>query len=639
MTRLVTLIHTLLLSLLLAPVTASAGDKAWRFGGGNSDITVKKIAVDAAGNQYMAGTFSDSINFSGLGGGSVTTGNPSDIFVTKRNAAGLFQWSYVIAGSNFEELGDMEVDSAGNVFITGSFFSSKVNFTGDSATRTSAFGSDVFVVKLNTSGTFQWKHTSGGTLASCRALQMTVQSNGSIIWIGGWENGDVDFGGGLRSAENFFVLKLNSSGAYADDYVTPMPSGYAFEMTGLEHDTYGNIYFGGYIYNTDSFSFGGIYHTSTDYDLFVVKLNSALDYVLDYVPSGTSSDQLYSMCMDKAGNLYLGAVFEGDMNWGDSTRSAAGTTPCIVKLSGTFSHMYDYPFVVPSTSTRPNALAVDSLNNVYCAGVSDGAIEFGAGPIPFDNDIFVLKLSPGGTYAAGGKISGDDLDEGFSLAVFRSWVYLTGTTSSTTFDADPGPGTHAPMGAGKLFLARLETPTLVLPVKLITFTAGLAQNAVKLQWTTSLQENIVRYTVERSPDGFSYNDIGSVPLAHNRDAPELTYNFTDYQPLQGNNYYRLRIQEIDGADGFSPLRVVNNRSAFSSRVYPTILNREESFFINSPDVDPVIIDINGRNVSYQKYTSENGMTRISFGKDIIPGVYFLYLPAMPEAEVTRIVIN
>ena len=55
---------------------------------------------------------------------------------------------------------DIDIDSSSNVYITG-YFQGTVNF--GSGNITAAGGSDIFVLKLDSSGTFQWVYTAGGT--------------------------------------------------------------------------------------------------------------------------------------------------------------------------------------------------------------------------------------------------------------------------------------------------------------------------------------------------------------------------------------------------------------------------------------------------------------------------------------------
>ena len=80
-----------------------------------------------------------------------------------------------------------------------------------------------------------------------------------------------------------------------------------------------------------------------------------------------------------------------------------------------------------------------------------------------------------------------------------------------------------------------------LPVKLNYFTAEKVKQSVKLGWASSLENNSKAYVVERSSDGLQFVSIGTVPS----NGRASVYEFTDEAPVAGNNYYRLRMVDID----------------------------------------------------------------------------------------------
>jgi len=127
------------------------------------------------------------------------------------NPSATFQWVSTFGGTSNDIGEDIAVDSSGNSYITGSF-QGTVDFGGGNVT--SAGGADIIVLKLNSSGTFQWVNTYGGT-SSDVGEGITVDSSGNS-YITGWFRETVDFGAGnVTSAggADIIVLKLNSSGA------------------------------------------------------------------------------------------------------------------------------------------------------------------------------------------------------------------------------------------------------------------------------------------------------------------------------------------------------------------------------------------------------------------------------------------
>jgi hypothetical protein len=104
----------------------------------------------------------------------------------------------------------------------------------------------------------------------------------------------------------------------------------------------------------------------------------------------------------------------------------------------------------------------------------------------------------------------------------------------------------------------------VLPVKFGNVTATLKNGTTKVSWSILTEENIVSYSVERSANGTSFNEIGSV-----RANKSGAYNFSDVNPFVGVNYYRVKAVGIDGASKYSTVLKVNNAKGGSEfAIYP-----------------------------------------------------------------------
>jgi hypothetical protein len=86
----------------------------------------------------------------------------------------------------------------------------------------------------------------------------------------------------------------------------------------------------------------------------------------------------------------------------------------------------------------------------------------------------------------------------------------------------------------------------------------------ELIWKVEGEDNLSRYTVQRSKDGVRFEDIGMVMA---RGVPGvLDYNFTDRTPFSGRNYYRLSMQDRDGTKKLSNVVVI----AFSGQINFTV---------------------------------------------------------------------
>jgi hypothetical protein len=184
------------------------GNHQWsKLFGDAKDQTSASVAVDSAGNIFVAGTFPGSINF---GGATLTSAGGTDIYVAKLTQAGEHVWS-----SRFGDLSDqgfarIAVDSAGNVLLTGSYQGS-VDFGGGSLVSLGGpvGGDDIYVAKLDGSGKHLWSRRFGDSLVQT-AKSIAAAKNGNVLLSGSYD-GTLDFGGGPHTNSDkpdAFLVKL-----------------------------------------------------------------------------------------------------------------------------------------------------------------------------------------------------------------------------------------------------------------------------------------------------------------------------------------------------------------------------------------------------------------------------------------------
>src|SRR5690606_37904989 len=116
----------------------------------------KSLAVDAAGNCYLAGIFDTVAVFDQA---TLTSVGYADMFLAKYNSAGTLQWAKQAGGKLNDFLGAIELDNSGNVYMVGGIMDTA---TFDNIQVSSAGISDVFVAKYNSAGNAQWVETAGG---------------------------------------------------------------------------------------------------------------------------------------------------------------------------------------------------------------------------------------------------------------------------------------------------------------------------------------------------------------------------------------------------------------------------------------------------------------------------------------------
>jgi hypothetical protein len=146
-------------------------------------------------------------------------------------------------------------------------------------------------------------------------------------------------------------------------------------------------------------------------------------------------------------------------------------------------------------------------------------------------------------------------------------IHLTSGTISGSFSSINVPAGYVlHQLATQVILAK----NVVLPLTLLAFTAEkTSQEKVFLRWTTTDEQALSHFEVQRSRNPTDFVSIGHV--AARNTSGEHAYRFTDDTPLSATNYYyRLRMVDIDGQARFSPIRVVKLNASAEIKVYPTV---------------------------------------------------------------------
>ena len=183
--------------------------------GGEKNDTATKLAVDAVGNAYVAGSTA-STTFPTVNAAQATFGGgtvffPADVFVTKLNPVGAFVFSTYLGGSlddgsNF----DMAVDASGNVYFAG--VTSSTNFPTANALQPALNGGqDAFVTKLNAAGGFIYSTFLGGS-GNEGASRVAADASGNAYVAGSTTSADLPVAAALQpslgGATDVFVAKI-----------------------------------------------------------------------------------------------------------------------------------------------------------------------------------------------------------------------------------------------------------------------------------------------------------------------------------------------------------------------------------------------------------------------------------------------
>lgn len=107
-----------------------------------------------------------------------------------------------------------------------------------------------------------------------------------------------------------------------------------------------------------------------------------------------------------------------------------------------------------------------------------------------------------------------------------------------------------------------------LPVTLISFGVTAEGKTAQLNWATTSETNSERFEIQRSADAKIWNALSSV-IAQGESSTRANYYFTDTNPLNGQNFYRLKMIDRDGTFAYSRINSIKFKGELNSvKMYP-----------------------------------------------------------------------
>jgi hypothetical protein len=160
----------------------------------------------------------------------------------------------------------------------------------------------------------------------------------------------------------------------------------------------------------------------------------------------------------------------------------------------------------------------------------------------------------------------------------------------------------------------------ILALDGIDLTAKALNKTVELKWFVKNELNVASYDVQFSKDGSNFTSIGKVAPT-NASASLKQYSFNHLSPVNGPNYYRIKMIDKDGSISYSSIRKAEIK--FSNiLVYPNPFGNYLNIVMS--DLNPVklrLIDLSGRQLLQQSFS---GATTIHIN-NITKGVYLLQI--------------
>ena len=327
---------------------------------GASGTTVKneRVAVDAAGNVFVAGTFTGTVNF---GPSALTAKGNADVFVMKLSSAGVVQWVVSGGGTSAETLNGIFAGADGEVYVTGGFFGASATF---GALPLAAAGSgssnrDAFLGRVSAAGAWEWVTAAGGSLAD-QGRALTAAGTGGLWWGGNFQ-GSAAVGSNQLTSQGatdvFFAQVDAATGAITSSFRTGGTGEDA--IMALLSDRAEGFYAAGSF--SSSVSFGSMALASSGVgDGYVARWQKNVQWTWAVPLQGGDDDLVTSLALDAEGRLYAGGYFA-------SESLAAGSST--VNNSSIFSYE-GFVARFTSTGTVKWLRGIQGDNSEYVRGVA-----------------------------------------------------------------------------------------------------------------------------------------------------------------------------------------------------------------------------------------------------------------------------
>jgi len=184
---------------------------------------------------------------------------------------------------------------------------------------------------------------------------------------------------------------------------------------------------------------------------------------------------------------------------------------------------------------------------------------------------------------------------------------------------------------------------LPLPIIMSFFTARLKnEKEVELDWETEVEINNDYFQIERSQDGYTFENIGEVSGAGSTSR-RSSYQYLDFEPNKGINYYRLKQVDYDGTYEYSEIRAVEvdvDVNLGEVSVYPNPASEFITVSLEKTPIRGVILLINGMGQAVISQALEEGSTTYTLQVDHLPkGIYWIRIGGDTPEFTSKVVIQ
>jgi hypothetical protein len=450
---------------------------------------------------------------------------------------------------------------------------------------------------------YNWSKALSGSGGE-KGLGISSDSEGNV-YSTGWFNYTADFDPGplvydlvANNSSDIYISKLNSAGDFA--WAKAYGGSGADQGTAIYASPFGHVLATGFFLNTSDFNLGqtgSVLTSFGDFDGFVLKLDSAGNYLWVKQIGGPGLEQMESICEDAAGNIYVSGSFTNTCDFDPDTSvfalsstGANGSDGFIVKLDSDGNFIWARQFGgIGSENTI--SVKADQFGNVYALGLYRLTAEFNYGgpsvaltSLGLD-DIFICKLDSSGNLIYAKSYGGPNADNVSDMVIdAQANIYCTGFFLGSA-DFDPGPNSFT-MNSGTIvdsYVCKFDSAGTLIWVKQFDGNDSQLSTSIAIDAMTNVYTaGWFNSQVDFDPDTSSFmlntngssdifvcklDDMGNFVWAHNAGSvgfDQVTAIHVKNNRLYITGEFRDSV-DFDFLSGISFLSVQADRDAFVAK--------------------------------------------------------------------------
>ena len=367
-------------------------ESALRFGGAGED-RAHSGAVDGAGNVYVTGSFTDVVDF---GGGPLASNGSEDFYAFSITPDGAHRWSVAAGAAGTDHGNRVVVTASGDTYVAG-LFEGTADFGG--MPLASLGGDDVFTIAI-TSGVVRWARRYGGADDHLSAGGVALMPGEDIVLASEFRGSQVHETATLASAggSDVFVTRLGRDAT--ERWAVSLGGSGQQRAVDAESDGAGGVVVALEFDGTLDLAVGSLTNAGVQNGA-VVALDDTGTVRWARAIGGAGMVEIKNIEVGPDGRLYVCGAFDGDVDLGGATAvSAGGATDGFLAVwepDGTRA------FGMTVGGTGEDAvrdIAVDGGGRVFIAGLFEGTVDFGGGPLTSAGgvDVFLIVAEREGAH-------------------------------------------------------------------------------------------------------------------------------------------------------------------------------------------------------------------------------------------------